>query len=72
MEMVFLLVIINIFVGSTITHKNESKNLINNKGRYYGLRYSTSSSTWNFYYQNQGWGNKVGNGNANTLSRSTV
>ena len=36
-----------------------------------GSGVAAGPTTWNFYYQNQGWGNKAGNGNANTLSRSS-
>lgn len=49
--------------GPSLSHNIANSN-------HAGSGTSAGASTWNFYYQNQGWGNKSGNGNANTLSRS--
>ena len=37
-----------------------------------GSGQTPSTTTWNFYHQNQGWSSYAGNGNANTLSRGSA
>ena len=49
--------------GPSLSHNIANSN-------HAGSGVSANATNWNFYYQNQGWGNKAGNGNANTLSRA--
>ena len=49
--------------GPSLSHNIANSN-------HSGSGVAVGTSTWNFYYQNQGWGNKAGNGDANTISRS--